>query len=62
MDEREILMLAIRDIKKYLKEETDKDLKMGIYIALNTIRGRIIMVNEDLLKELGLEEETEKYL
>ena len=62
MDEREILMLAIRDIKKYLKEETDKDLKMGIYIALNTIRGRIIMVNEDLLKELGLEEDTEKYL
>ena len=62
MDEREILMLAIRDIKKYLKEETDKDLKMGIYIALNTIRGRIIMVNEDLLKELGLVEDTEKYL
>lgn len=62
MDEREILLRSIMDIKEYLKEEQESSIKTGIYIALNTIRGRIIMVNEDLLKELGLEEETEKYL
>lgn len=62
MDEREILLRSIMDIKEYLKEEQESSIKTGIYIALNTIRGRIIMVNEDLLKELGLEEDTEKYL
>ena len=62
MDEREILLRSIMDIKEYLKEEQESSIKTGIYIALNTIRGRIIMVNEDLLNELGLEEETEKYL
>ena len=62
MGEREILLRSIMDIKEYLKEEQESSIKTGIYIALNTIRGRIIMVNEDLLKELGLEEETEKYL
>ena len=62
MDEREILLRSIRDIKEYLKEEQESSIKIGIYIALNTIRNRIIIVNEDLLKELGLEEVTEKYL
>ncbi len=62
MDERKILIESIKLIKEDLKEEKHSSIKVGLYIALDIIRNRIIMTNEDLLKELGLEEETEKYL
>ena len=62
MDEREILARSIQSIKEDLIEQKDEGVKTGLYFALSTIRNRIIMVNEDLLKELDLEEELEKYL
>lgn len=62
MGEKEILTSSIQSIKEYLSEEENSSIKTGLYIALNTIRNRIIATNEELLKELGLEEETEKYL
>ena len=62
MKEKEILQRSINEIKNYLKEERDASVKAGLYRALDIIRNRIIIVDEDLLKEFNLEEETEKYL
>ena len=60
MDEREVLIESIKAIKEYLTEQKDRGIRIGLYMALNTIKGRVL--DDDLLDELGLNEELEKYI
>ncbi|MBQ8197048.1 MAG: hypothetical protein IJZ73_03215 [Clostridia bacterium] len=60
MSDREILKNSILQIKEHLLEQDEDLIKLGLYMALQTIKDNII--EEDLLKELLLEEDLEKYL
>ena len=60
MDEREILIESINAIKGYLNDQKDRGIRMGLYMALNTIKGSVL--DEDLLDDLGLNEDFEKYI
>ena len=62
MKENEILVDLVKTIKENLQEQKDKGVRIGLYMALNSLRNIIISFDEDLLKELDLEEELEKYL
>ena len=60
MEEREMLKNSILQIKGQLKEQKEDLIKLGLYMALQIIKDNVL--EEDLLKELGLEEDLEKYL
>ena len=57
MEDREILKESIEAIKEHA--ETQKEgIKMGLYMALEIIKGRVL--DDDLINELGLNENFEK--
>ena len=55
-----MLKNSILQIKGQLKEQKEDLIKLGLYMALQIIKDNVL--EEDLLKELGLEEDLEKYL
>lgn len=58
--EKEEIIKAIKNVKGYLLHQDNDLIKTGIYMALQTIKNSI--TNEELLKELSLDEDLEKYL
>ena len=56
MDEREILIESIKAINEHVKVQVG-DIRMGLYMALQTIKNRVL--DENLIAELGLEEDFE---
>ena len=59
---RQCLLDSVKAIKDYLIEEKNESTKLGLFIALNTIKNRVTIYNEELLEELDLDEDFEKYL
>ena len=60
MDEKEVLIESIKAIKEHLKEQEDIGIRLGLSIALNVIKGRVL--DDDLLEKIGLNENFEKYV
>ncbi|MDY6367084.1 MAG: hypothetical protein SPL13_00985 [Clostridia bacterium] len=60
MIEKEELIKAITAVKEDLNSQENDLIKLGIYMAVQTIKDNIS--DEGLLKELGLDEDLEKYL
>ena len=59
---RQCLLDSVKAIKDYLIEEKNESTKLGLFMALNTIKNRVTIYNEELLEELDLDEDFEKYL
>ena len=57
MEDREILRESIEAIREHAESQKD-GIKMGLYMALEIIKGRVL--DDDLIKELGLNEDFEK--
>lgn len=57
MENKEILREAIEAIKEHAESQKD-GIKMGLYMSLEIIKGCIL--DDDSIKELGLDEDFEK--
>ncbi len=49
-------------LKGYLADEQNEDVKLGIYMCLQTIKNDLEIENPKLIKMFELEEDLEKYL
>ena len=58
----EMLKRYVKRVKEQLKEEQCQEIKLGLYMALNSLRNDLIINGEVFLAQIGLEEELEKYL
>ena len=56
------LKKSIDRIKEQLKQEESQEIKLGIYIALNSLKNDFMIEDEKILTKIGLDEELEKYL
>ena len=59
---KQLLKNAVKRIKDNLREQEDSEIKLGLYMALQTLKNEIEINDEEMLEELGLNEELEKYL
>ena len=57
MEDREILRESIEAIKEHAESQKD-GIKMGLYMALEIIKGCVL--DDDLIKELELNEDFER--
>lgn len=60
MNEKDILIESINAIKDHLKDQEDSGIRIGLYMALETIKGSVL--DDGLLVKLGLDEDLEKYI
>ena len=59
----ELLKKSINRIKENLTNEVDDKIRLGLYMALTTIKNEILIAdNEELLNSLSLNEDLERYL
>ena len=56
------LKAAIDRIKEQLKEEECQEIKLGLYMALNSLKNDFAIEDESFLSKIGLDEELEQYL
>jgi hypothetical protein len=56
MDEREVLIESIKAIKEHAKSQVG-DIRMGLFMALQTIKNRVL--DEELIAKLDLDEDFE---
>jgi hypothetical protein len=58
----QIIKKAIVRIKENIKEQTDENVRLGMYMVLQTIKNEIDIKDAELLDKVGLKEDLEKYL
>jgi hypothetical protein len=56
------LKASIDRIKERLKEEECQEIKLGLYMALNSLKNDFAIEDESFLSKIGLDEELEQYL
>ena len=59
---KQLLKKAVKRIKDNLREQEDSEIKLGLYMALQTLKNEIEINDEEMLEELELNEDLEKYL
>ena len=58
----EVLKKSIQRIKEQLKQTDVAEIRLGLYMALNSLKNDFTNKDEAFLNELGLDEDLEKYL
>ena len=57
-----VLKDSVERIKEQLKQEQCQEIKLGIYMALNSLKNDFAIEDESFLTKIGLDEDLEKYL
>lgn len=57
-----VLKYSVERIKEQLKQEQCQEIKLGIYMALNSLKNDFAIEDESFLTKIGLDEDLEKYL
>lgn len=58
----DVLKKSIARIKERLVQEKNQEIKLGLYMALNSLKNDLSIEDEAILSEIGLDENLEKYL
>ena len=58
----DVLKRSIARIKEQLVQEENQEIKLGLYMALNSLKNDLSIEDEAILSEIGLDENLEKYL
>ena len=56
------LKKSIGRIKEQLKQEECQEVRLGLYMALNSLKNDFIIEDESFLSKIGLDEDLDKYL
>ena len=59
---KQLLKKAVKRIKENFREQENSEIKLGLYMALQTLKNEIEINDEEILEELELNEDLEKYL